>query len=393
MRTSVSAAAGLVAAMLVYACTTGENGDVPVCATIEPLRELVVVDPAIVDSQAAKNAADGELSFRRTITTITPPGTDPSAFAMSWLESFSTVQAHGVLRTGARPSFREKITCPWLRRTPANECNADCSSCAAKTLDLSLAPFRLIAAVNRIDIEDDAPSGEGRLVYAFTQGPGDDEASIAWRATVAFEFRHPTHDGRTIGYWARRWHELSEAPHDPATAAQKLSGLFTEIRDCTVPSCSLAQIRTNEIEFDWLWEQREYKLLDHALVMVPLDKTPRREFSGTEALATYIRGNREAIRRNSHEVPTSMVAYAVSPLSALDTWTVPGVDEETRSAFARRTCDGCHMTEEAAVDVNFHISPLRKGEASLSPYLAGTAEKPGELSNRGRKQLEALCTR
>jgi len=387
-----SAALGLVAAVLVHACSSNTDGDAPSCATIEPLRELVVVDPEVVDSQAAKNAADGGLSFRRTITTITPPGMDPSAFVMSWLESFSTVQAHGLLRTRARPSFREKITCPWLRRTPANECNDDCSSCAAHTLDLDLAPFRLLAALNRIDIEDDQPSGEARLVYAFTQGPGDDAASSAWRATVAFEFHHPTNDGRTIGYWARRWHELSVGPRDPATTAQKLSALFAEIRDCTVPSCSLAQIRTNEIEFDWLWEQREYKLQGRALVMVPLDKTPRREFSGTETLATYIRDNLDAIRRNSHEVPTSMVAYAVSPLSALDTWTVPGLDEDARSTFARRTCDGCHMTEEAAVDVNFHISPLKKGEASLSPYLAGTAEKPGELSNRARKQLEALCT-
>lgn len=49
-------------------------------------------------------------------------------------------------------------------------------------------------------------------------------------------------------------------------------------------------------------------------------------------------------------------------------WSLPGVDETTRHAFALNTCSGCHHTETGTFFLQ--VSPRQKGvKASLSPFL------------------------
>lgn len=357
---------------------------------VTALDELLVVDSRVLESDDARNKTNGRLSFRHLVETLTPAGTDSQAFLSNWLTTFSVEQIRGLNRVIPRFRAKEVLVCPWLRMTPANECNDDCSSCKDRFFTLEDAPVRLIGLSNRIDLaEPTGGAGESRLIYAFTFGPGDDPASRGMRATFIAEFANPTNNGRDAAFWARRWHTLSgKLTDDGAAYRGQVLQLYDEIRDCTLPGCSLSQLRTNEIEFDWLWELREYRLKGTELSLSEVDKTPRREDNGSQALASFIRSNEAAIKTTSHRLPPALAGFASSPT---DQWRAPDLSEDLRHAFAKETCDGCHKTENPSLDVNFHVSPLRKGVESLSPFLVGTESTPGELARRETIYRKYLC--
>jgi hypothetical protein len=67
-----------------------------------------------------------------------------------------------------------------------------------------------------------------------------------------------------------------------------------------------------------------------------------------------------------------------------------GVPSTVADTFASETCSGCH-SGQPTVDGNFHISPLRRGQAALSPFLLDPSGQPDELSRRAEVLRGLLC--
>lgn len=373
----------------------------PTCAAglepVERFKELLVVDDAVIGDARARNAEAGPWSFRHLVEAMAPAGQTPSAFVLAWLSTWEKTTTVNQFPVAARPLMREVVICPWLRATPANGCNDDCSSCAQQELDLGLAPFRLVGIVNRIDLRYRtyrSEAGEGRLVFGVTRGPGDDPASEPLLMTVGFEYNLPLSDGRTAGSWAARWHALGALPDygpDYLAALQAITDEFTArgAEPGSPGGSALRQLRTNEREFDWLWELRQYELGERGLTLAPLPNTPDRSENGSAELTRFVTQNREAVLAGTHELTPALAAGAAHPSSP---WVVPGASEPLRQAFARQTCDGCHQSEAVPVDFNFHLSPFRRGVDKVSPFLNNPADPSGdELEQRTALLRQALC--
>jgi hypothetical protein len=369
--------------------------------TVDPFKELMVVDEAVMTDRRASNGSNGAWSFRHAIEELTPPGRTPSQFVTAWLATFRQPTSISVYDVPPRDIalVDELLTCPWLRRTPANGCDARCSTCTARELDLATAPFRLIAIANRVDLRETSAdlggTGEGRLVFGLTDGAADDPASKPLRMSVIFEFHLPDSQANAAG-WARRWHALgSHSAFDEGYRSELEALTESFVRRGAAPGRSfgsaLAQMRSNERELDWTWDLREFRLSDSTgrLELEPVFNTPDRTLNASSQLGDWAKANREAVLKNQHVVPRGFLGGFAQPHS---TWQIPSADEALRKALATQTCDGCHQTEQPSLDINFHVSPFRKGIEKLSPFVFNPNAPTDELRIRADAMRRALCS-
>lgn len=397
---------GLAAACAVLAlggaCTsevpTSDCGEEPV----DTFNELMVVDEDVLSDPRSKNATNGPWSFRYVIENMTPAHMEPGEFVKTWLTDWVTRKTlNGFLldRPGEEREvgMRTRLLCPWLKRTPSNACDDACLSCAAEKLDLAVAPFRLIAIVNRMDLRDEiegSPSGEGRLVFAGTDGPGDDPASPALAMTLIVEYRLP--DSRSPREWAQTWHALgkfSDHGEPYRQALQEVTDSFVK-RNADpnrINGSALGQIRTNEATFNWIWQSRQFELDARGmLTLAPLRNTPGEELNNTPALREFVEANAQAIASKRYELTPSLRAGSSNNL--LFHWEVPGVDPATRRAFAVGTCNGCHGSEETRiVEFVFHVSPYKRGREKLSKFVYDPSADKDDLRARTASYRRALC--
>jgi hypothetical protein len=397
-------------ALVVAACSSGSDGSKtdtggpngPACTVpIQRFKELTIVDEAIATDARASNAADGAWSFRHLLENMAPPGANMSDFTMKWLQDWATRRDLNNVPLDKEPrtdAMQSLIICPWLRRTPANNCDATCGTCSSHVLDLGQAPFRLLGIVNRMDLREkpDAtgPSGEGRLAFGFTSGAGDDPASAPGPMSIIFEYRLP--DALTTRQWADKWHALgAHAAFDEAYKAelQQVTDAFTA-RNASperVNGNAISQVRTNESLLNWIWQLREFTL-DPAgnLLLTTVKDTPAEPFNGTPGLVDLIRQNKDAVLADKFVVPAYMLGGSIDQF--IFRWNLPGLDEETRNAFSRTTCNGCHG-ETATTDTAFHLSPFRRGIEKVSPFLNDPKNQAAdELSKREAAASRILCT-
>ncbi len=399
-------ASGAVAALAAPACGGSGSHTEPLdtqqlqCDTepVDRFKELIVVEPEVVEDARGLNASNGPWSFRYLVERLTPAGASPSRFVGEWLEGFGRSSKVNLFTVPARPNASRALICPWLKATPANACNDDCSACQAREYDLSKAPFRLVGFTNRLDLytsEDTGGAGESRILFAATAGPGDDPASAPLRMTVIFEYRNPDDQGREVTYWAKRWHALGRhAAYDEAFRAD-LQALYAEVTD-TAPAEGgswLHHVRSNEIDLDWLWDMREFELSGGALRLSTTSRTPDKSLNGSQDLARFVVNNRDSILQNRHQVPLSLEGGFARADGTR--WFMPGVEEALRRSFAEQTCDGCHRSERGeaeVIDQNFHVSPLHRGRERVSRFLHDPdATQADELSKREADMRATLC--
>jgi len=394
----------LVAAVCAAACSSssedGPTGAPCADVNVDRFKELMIVEPAVLDDARAKNATGGVWSFRHAVENMTPPGADTSEFVRSWLLHWVeatyingyALDEPGELRDAA---MNDLIICPWLKRTPANGCDEKCGTCTSKHLDLALAPFRLIGIANRMDLRDEVAgeaSGEGRLVFGTVNGVADDPTTVIMPMTIIFEYFLA--ETRTPVEWANTWHALGNYPSfdEPYRAAlEQVTNAFTKrgARPAGVNGSSLGQIRTNESALNWIWQLREFGLeADGTLHLRGLRNTPPRALNNTNVLRDYVVANAAAIKSNKFEMPISLRAGSADQLRF--SWSLPNVEEATRKAFAQNTCNGCHSEENPSVDTVFHISPFRQGVARLSPFIHNPG-KADQLTLRTAAMQRALC--
>ena len=363
-------------------------------ASIDDFKELMIVDPAITSDARAENATDGPWSFRHVIEALAPANEDPGDFVHAWfLEWVGTTSFNGysLLSNDETPDARAKtmqqeILCPWMKRS-ADDCNLDCSVCTTTKLDLAQAPFRLLAVVNRMDLADQPDvggAGEGRLVFALSDGAGDDPSAAPMQMTMSFDFRL----AGSRAEWGAAWHALgSHASFDDAYATA-LEGVTNGF----ITQSAFSEALTNESALFWIWQERQFELgADGGMHVAGTRNTPPDQLNGSQVIADYIEKNSPAILAGKYVVPANLLGGAADV--ALVRWDFPGVTEQARQAFSTGTCSGCHTQEQANLGDAFHISPFHDGVDGLSRYLYDPADRAtDQLTVREASLRAALCS-
>lgn len=359
-------------------------------------KELLVTDRAVLGGARSDGTRAGaSWSFRHLVEALAPPG-EAQAFVASWLASWqatSTGSAQGSLALSARPDVRSALVCPWLRLTPANACDETCTHCTSETLDLSRAPFRLLAIVNRLDLAEtpqgcDDDAAEARFVFVATT-PG---AATPLSFNVIFEYGA---NGTEAGD-PHAWHGLA------SLADERYAGTLERItRSVTdLPQPSLKQLRTSEnlgTSRGTSWELRQFARGDKGLLPSALTNTVRDAVDDTPALADHVNAHASEIASGDNAI-TSDLRAAFSTMPRADfRWTAPGGSSTMVDLFGLSTCNGCHAGHRGDTTVLpfAHVGVNEQGETVLSRFLDDPANSPGdELAFRERslsRRLQGQC--
>ena len=361
---------------------------------VDPEQALLIRDPAVVgdtlrtsDPCTGTGTALGKWTFGYLMQQIAGP-TDAAAMTRAWLAQWETTQTVNGLSVAARALMRRTIIDPWQTA----------SGGTGKPLDLSKAPFRLRAIVNRIDLAENLLYGSGsggelRFVFGAVGPP---PSCTPLQFTVIFEFAVPRSGCKDLRDWARSWVDLDALTPGTAAYESALEALTEEIvKAGAAPGkpngSNLAQLRTNEIALLDLaatpgaqfWEMREFRLdTAGALAQTTVRRTPRPDVNETATVANWVNANASAILADLHEVPDQYPgttpfkggnALMVTNTFWQGSTTVPITDPDVRHKFSLDTCSGCHARETSTATPFMHVSSLgATGTAApLSGFLTG----------------------
>ena len=367
--------------------------------TVSPRRELEIRDVRVVDDPI-RTGPNGAWSFGKLMTDMAPTPAQAPAMVEGMLNSFLTQQTVNSFALPPRVGIQNILN---TLRGPSGQ------------LDLSRSPaaFRLLAIVNRIDLNDingdsATTAGEGRFVFGFTPFGG------FTNATLIIEYSIPATSKADVAALGKAWHDLkmlSIGTPEYNAALQAVTERFTA-RGAggtgRVNQSALGQVRTNDF-FSFsgnAWEFREFHLdaTSGMLVPAPVAQTPDRRFNRTDVLGRFVLANEPAILAEKHAVPLSFegAPFQGGNVDAFDffLWQVPNVSPETSHRFARNTCNGCH-DRNVTGGAEFQIRPRFPGqESQLSQFLTGAnvddraacvTRRFDELGRRGRILHDLVC--
>lgn len=347
----------------------------------------------------------GAWTFGRLMTDIAnspATGIAPSDFVRQWLRSWEfdqTINSDGVPdRNGA---IKARIINAWQAA----------SGGPGKALDLSIAPFRLLAIVNRVDLRGnpaygggslenpcDPPcvGGESRFVFCAVDPANCSDP----RLIVILEYCNPARTCQEIKNWGKKWVALNGIPFGPVynAALEAITDQFAGpgLNASQHPNHSLLnQLRSNDILIG-PWELREWKLAGSGseaghLHEVTVSQTPDIVHNNQPIVNNYIGANLGALLSDAHTIPLLWSpgaglqgvpflggsapipnpAFFWNGNPSLNTAaTSPG-----RHKFSLATCNGCHGGETGALFT--HVDCRAKGQpARLSQFLTGLAGLP-----------------
>ena len=409
----------------ILACSNA-NPDVPTSA-IKFDREMVIKNINIVNdacrtgwSAAGCGSSLGAWTFGKLMTTMSGSTDVNSAtakqFVANWLKLSLTTQtatSNGSPSVAPRPSMQEALIAPWLAASscPAGATLDTCS------LDLTRAPFRLLAIVNRIDMSGGQQygtqsPGEFRMVFGALgkDVQGGIASGAPLQSTVILEYKFPT--TRLASQWASLLHQLSAI--DPSTSSASFAQTLQSVSDLIVGpgaqpgasnnGSSIGQIRTNEVVYDFhmgsdpnadpgqaTWEMRQFRLASPSgtgvqLILAPVDQTPPTSANNTLPIRNFVINNQAALLSGSAVLPATLLGgSSISPsgVSAtiwespnpLTTTTAPSLTAFERALgrhnFGFATCNGCHYAATASQKSLFHIAPRDAlTESTLSNFLS-----------------------
>lgn len=377
-----------------------------IASAIDPKKSLMITDLSVVedvdrtfDPFTGDGTEGGKWTFAYLMEQMCNQpvtGIDPKLFAARWIQhfennqliNFDPVPASNPSAPGSGPVQTQLI----------NKWNAKNIALGRHPFDLRMAPFRLTAIVNRIDLRDGSAyasgnAGECRFVFCAV----DLDTGAERRMTVIFEYGVPISGCKNIKDYAKRWVNLSDLPFGAALNSELES--LTEIvakanADPSKPNGSaINQLRSNDIIAVSPWRLREWQITGsgvapHHLTQVTTKQTPADHKNGSPDLADFINTNEIDILANQHEVPLSF-PFASPFLSGKATtnhggfiWDAPGiVNNDARHNFSLNTCNACHGGEAAGTAPPsgpgsfpfVHIGERAAGnESQLSNFLLGS---------------------
>lgn len=334
-------------------------------------------------------------------------GIHPSTFVRNWLNKWMSNQTVNTWTVAQRQKIQTLVIDPWVAASGGPH----------RPLNLSIAPFKLLAIVNRVDLRNNTTygggnAGEGRFVFGVidrtgTGGidpyPGTGSRNCReTQFTVIFEYGIDRR-GCDIREWGRQWHRLRNhvLGSDAYNAAlQAITDQFTAagVAPHKPNGSALNQLRTNEIELQLgvvnppLWELREFKIGGEPpvnpgqLEEVTVKLTPDLSLNRTALLTDYVNLNTPSILTQTHVVPlffNGQPFLGGSSLAPRDPNLVVDVNthwnngrwpvitnRQARHLFSLNTCNACHTGE---TNTRFtHIKPVPFGtEADLSGFMNG----------------------
>lgn len=380
-------------------------------AAVDPAKSLLITDLSVVedpsrtfDPGTGAGTPLGAWTFGRLMADMCHPtltGLDPKLFAARWIQHFETPQVINFDPVPDRGgSVQTQLIDKW---------NAHNTALGRHPFDLRLAPFRLTAIVNRVDLRDGsgyATGNAGELRFVFCAIDLDNGAHLPM--TVIFEYGVPLSGCIDVKNFASDWQALTSMPFDPVgspglfnMALQNLTDLVALAgKDPTKPNHSaINQLRSNNF-LGGPWTLREWQITGSGvspndLTEVTVKQTPANSENNTTDLRDYINAEEPNILAGAHLVPLSFPASSPFLAGKADTlapsffWDAPGIaNNDARHCFSVATCNGCHGGEASGAPFNppvappgaflgsfpfVHIGERDPGvEAALSNFLLGT---------------------
>jgi hypothetical protein len=370
---------------------------------VDPRKSLVITDIKVVEDPTRTfnpctkaGTPMGPWTFghlMREMANQPRTGITPSAFVRKWLDKWMNDQTTANGWTAAkRQRIKQLIIDPWEAA----------SGGPGMPLDLSKAPFRLLAIVNRVDLRGNSvygggSAGEGRFVFGVIDmtgrgGPYNGQQSAPCGATpftVIVEYGIDR-TGCAIRDWGKQWYNLRNfVLGSPAynAALQAITDQFTRANAAPrKPNGSaLNQLRTNEIAIanlppDADWQMREFRLPlgDGHLFEANAKQTPHESLRNTDLTAQYVNADTPAILAGVNVVPDFWLGQ---PFLTNASDVPPGVfwkdgpnvfigNRQARHLFSLNTCSACHAGETGTGFT--HITPTPFGApAGLSGFMTG----------------------
>jgi hypothetical protein len=346
------------------------------------IKNLVIKDLSIVEDQArttwngsTTDPISGAWHFGRLMTAMA--GTrNPSDFVEGWLNEWMTnknIVGDSAIDIPARVGM-QGILSNWPRINGK--------------LDLTKAPFRLLAIVNRIDLLSDNDAGEGRFIFGLVGGNGDPKSigGTPEQFTVILEYRLLANSNLDKSLWLTRWAELEKhtawrTGPDPASLnayKQQLTLItnnFALKPVFEINGSAIAQIRTNEIRLAAPWQLREFKLNTQGnLVSAPIAFTPRPQLNNQNDLNSILAAQSDFILKGKPIMLGNDHQGAETRYSPDSFWNISNngvqVPQQVRFLFSLNTCNGCHAAETGTSFT--HVKPRAfNTESAMSGFMSG----------------------
>lgn len=359
---------------------------------IDPARELMITDTRVVDDPTRTFDActgngnpNGSWTFATLMNNIANEsltGISGSELARHWIDQIRFPTTVNQQTTGVAPTAALVLN-DWVEASGGED----------QPLDLSIAPFKLNAIVNRLDLRYPQHNEAGEMSFVF----GGSSLSRCSRQPLAgpqnfsviFEY---TMGGRSRD-WANRWHNLANFPLGSEAYNSALEALTTrETSAGGEPAqrpnwSSLAQLRTNEeISDSQLWQMRQFSLGDGFLVQDVNPLTPLDDYNHTWVVGDFINWYEDDILANNYTIPR-LVPGTNTPAAAASSLVVPAFrfgatfwdsspqlpvnNPEARHIVSVNTCGGCHAGETNTEFVHIRADRPYGIAASLSGFVTG----------------------
>src|SRR5262245_53138398 len=194
-------ATSLLAQQLACSDAASAPSKAPLLRAVDPEKEILIRHGSVIDDPSRSldpcDVGTNPLppwSFGKLMQNVAnqAQAPDASAFVLDWLNTWRQEQeVNGHLLEPV--PIDQFVTDPWLARSGGDQ------------LDLRIAPFRLVAIVNRLDLAQQDGKGEFRMEYVATN-----VFCQPIRFWVILEFEVPVecHDG--LVELAQRWHALGD---------------------------------------------------------------------------------------------------------------------------------------------------------------------------------------
>jgi hypothetical protein len=386
---------------------------------VDPARELMITDLSVVNDPGRTwdpctgGTPMGVWTFGFLISQMANQpvtGIDPADFAEKWVDNWLGAQVVNTFNVPSRVAMAGFLAATWPR-LPSGK------------LDISRAPFRLMAIVNRIDLRKSTVygggnnAGEARFVFNWVD-PHTCSAALPFNVILEYGVQKKGCPG--LHAWAQQWANLGTIPLGTAAfnnALQAITDQFSLAGEGPgKPNQStLDQLRSNEIELAFPWELREFHITPTAppnpntgqLLEATVAQTPDLSRNNTTLLTNYINANLLPILGGTYTVP---LTFAGQPFLGGNSPNPPAVwsgsplvaNNTARFDFSLGTCSGCHQGETQFVPpfqfvqlsprtaaMPTHLSTFLTGETVHDPIVPSQTHTMNDLLRR-EQDLDAL---
>ncbi len=357
-------------------------------AAISPSRSLLIRHLNVVEDATRTRASCGQASmgiwsfgYLMEQMANTPfTGVTASQFTRHWLDTWMANQVVNGWTVQNRSLMQAEILDAWIAA----------SGGPGMPLDLSRAPFKLQAIVNRMDLRQQgayggSSGGELRFVFLFMP---ENNCATGKAFQVIVEFGVPATGCLNQQAYAQQWKNLDTLPIGSAAYNAALEAITQQVVVAgagmgKANGSALNQIRVNENLLDdtsggsdWQFRQFVIEPFSHHLTTVTLAQTPGATVNKATQLRPYVNANEDAILADDYLVPLAYPAgmkFRAGGLvyDSIGFWSAPAIaTPEARHRFALNTCNGCHTKE---TDTEFsHVGRAGFGTtAPLSGFLTG----------------------